>query len=46
LRQEGVFAGRVGVRGVRLFNVSQASLRQLSRMYWITSIRPAAAPQP
>ena len=46
LQQEGVFAGQVGAHSVRLFNVRPASLRALSRMYWITSIRPIAPPQP
>jgi len=41
LQQQGVFAGRIGEHTVRLFNVSPASLRTLSGMYWISSIRPA-----
>ena len=41
LQQQGVFAGRIGAHTVRLFNVSPASLRALSGMYWISSIRPA-----
>jgi len=41
LQQQGVFAGTIGAHTVRLFNVSPASLRTLSGMYWISSIRPA-----
>lgn len=42
LQRLGVFGGKVGERGVRLFNVRPAGLDRLRRLYWVESIRPIA----